>query len=156
MTKKKIKIKRRNAAPAPAPRLRTLRAASGAKNETPFGRIAYTAAGAAGTALMGALLTRNHWHEKTAASVLAAVGAGLAWKGDSPTVRHIGSGAMSAGGAQLALLMIDDHTQKKKEEAAAGGAAKKQANADALPSGALESAFERAKARLALDGYVDG
>jgi hypothetical protein len=56
---------------------------------------------------------------------------------------------MSAGGAQLALLMIDDHTKK------AADATKRQANADTLPAGALESAFERAKAHLALDGGTD-
>jgi hypothetical protein len=41
--------------------------------------------------------------------------------------------------------MIDDHERGKKVEAAS-----KRANAEALPPGALESAFERARARLAV------
>jgi hypothetical protein len=152
--KKKFKFKRRNAAPAAAPSRPRAPRATRPGGDAGFGRLAYTAAGAGGTALVGALLARNGFHPKTAAATLAAVGAGLAWKGDSPNVRNIGSGVMSAGGAQLALLAIDSHTEKMDEQKAGDKKpdARKPSNAEALPPGMLESAFERAKSRLALVG----
>jgi hypothetical protein len=110
-------------------------------------RLGYTAAGAAGTALVGSFLAREGWAPKTIAGALAAVGAGLAWKGDSSTVKSVGAGAMSAAGSQLALMVIDD---RDKKPATTTVAVKKPANADGLPPGALESAFERARERLAI------
>ena len=53
---------------------------------------------------------------------------------------------MSAAGSQLALMVIDDHEEQK----APATKGKKPANADSLPAGALENAFERARQRLAL------
>jgi hypothetical protein len=152
MSKKKTKkLKKqafRNAAPR-APR------AARSSEETSLRRLGYTAAGAAGTALVGSFLAREGWAPKTIATALAAVGAGLAWKGDESTIRSLGAGAMSAAGSQLALMLIDDRDHKS------GGAAvtaqKKPANAGELPPGTLEGAFERAKARLAAAGEsVDG
>jgi hypothetical protein len=113
--------------------------------ETQLHRLGYTAAGAAGTALIGSFLAREGWAPKTIASALAAVGAGLAWKGDGSTIRSVGAGAMSAAGSQLALMVIDDRDKKP-----AATPAKKPANADGLPPGALESAFERARERMML------
>ncbi len=110
-------------------------------------RLGYTAAGAAGTALLGSFLARQGWAPKTIAGALTAVGAGLAWKGDGSTIKSVGAGTMSAAGSQLALMMIDD---RQKPAAAPTVATKKPANADELPPGALESAFERARERLAL------
>ena len=55
---------------------------------------------------------------------------------------------MSAAGSQLALLLIDDRDRKPAPPPTV--ATKKQANSDELPPGALENAFERAKARLAM------
>jgi hypothetical protein len=118
-----------------------------------FRRLGYTAVGAAGTALTGSVLAKQGWAPKTIAGALTAVGAGLAWKGDGDTVRSVGAGVMSAAGSQLALMMIDDHDAKvapvptppKKQ-----GPAEKPANANELPPGALESAMERARMRLAL------
>ena len=52
---------------------------------------------------------------------------------------------MSAAGSQLALMVIDDRDNKTS-----GPAKKKPSNADELPPGALESAFERARHRLAI------
>ena len=58
---------------------------------------------------------------------------------------------MSAARSQLALLMIDDRDRKAKPAPPPVQAdAKKQSNAGELPPGALETAFERAKARLAI------
>jgi len=151
MSKKNKKFKKatrhgfRNAAPAVArsvPRPRVARA----DDETPLKRLAYTAGGAAGTALAGSFLAHEGWAPKTIATALAAVGVGLAWKGDAATIRSVGAGVMSAAGSQLALMVMDDRDHK-----AAATPAKKPSNAaNALPPGALESALERAQARLAL------
>ncbi|MBX3156775.1 MAG: hypothetical protein KF773_12285 [Deltaproteobacteria bacterium] len=110
-------------------------------------RLGYTAAGAAGTALVGSFLARQGWAPKTIAGALAAVGAGLAWKGDGETIKSVGAGTMSAAGSQLALMLIDDQGRPTKS---APAEAKKQSNADGLPPGALENAFERARERLSL------
>jgi hypothetical protein len=150
MAKKKKKNKHhfRNAAP------RAPRAANKLEEETPLKRLAYTAGGAAGTALAGSFLAHEGWAPKTIATALSAVGAGLAWKGDSSTIRSVGAGVMSAAGSQLALMVIDDRDKKATPaptQAAAPQAAKKPSNAaNALPAGALESALERAQTRLAL------
>ena len=81
------------------------------------------------------------------------MGAGLAWKGDAPTIRSIGAGVMSAAGSQLALMMLDDRDHKA---APATAVAKKPANAGELPPGSLENALERARARLALTAESGG
>ena len=142
--KKKTKHYFRNAAPR-APRAATQKP----EDETPLKRLGYTAAGAGGTSLVGSFLAHEGWAPKTVATALAAVGAGLAWKGDAPGIRSLGAGVMSAAGSQLALMMIDDRDHK------AGGVttaqAKKPANAGELPPGSLENAFERAKARLSIN-----
>ncbi len=143
MAKKKTKKHPfRNAAPR-APR------AEKSGDETSLHRLGYTAAGAAGTALVGSFLAREGWAPKTIATALAAVGAGLAWKGDETTIRSVGAGAMSAAGSQLALMLLDD---RDKPTPTSSTAAKKPANANELPPGSLENAFERAKSRLSLSG----
>jgi hypothetical protein len=147
MTKKKHKFgKHRNAAP---------RAARAPKpgDETSMHRLGYTAAGAAGTALLGSFLARQGWAPKTIAGALTAVGAGLAWKGDGTTIKSVGAGTMSAAGSQLALMLIDDRDAKPAAPTTA--VVKKPANANDLPPGALESAFERARERLALVSAED-
>lgn len=138
---KKHKGNYRNAAPALGARPRKK-----AVDETPLRRLGYTAAGAAGTALVGSFLATQGWAPKTIAGALTAVGAGLAWRGDEPTIRALGAGTMSAAGSQLALMVIDDRERKM----APAPAAKKPSNSDELPPGALESAFDRARSRLAL------
>src|ERR1700691_4815765 len=104
MAKKKTKAKKytyRNAVPR-APR------ASKPDDETPLKRLAMTAAGAGGTALAGSFLVHEGWAPKTISTALTAVGAGLAWKGDSSTVRNIGTCVLSAAGSQLALMVMED------------------------------------------------
>ena len=151
--KHKHKSKRppfRNAAPR-APR-------ASKEPESPLQRLAYTAGGAAGTALAGAFLLHEGWKPKTVATALAAVGAGLAWKGEEESIRSVGAGTMSAAGAQLALMVIEDRDRKAVAERAAASApaktiastAPRQANGNNLPPGALEAALARAQARLAL------
>jgi hypothetical protein len=147
--KKKHKFKfnkHRNATPF-APRAPRAPRAGKPGEESSTHRLGYTAAGAAGTALLGSFLARQGWAPKTIAGALTAVGAGLAWKGDGSTIKSVGAGTMSAAGSQLALMMIDD---RQKPAAAPTVAAKKPSNADELPPGALENAFERARERLAL------
>jgi hypothetical protein len=144
--KKKLKKLFRNASAPRAPR-------ANAHEETPLRRLGLTAAGAAGTSLVGSFLAHEGWAPKTIATALGAVGAGLAWKGDAPAIRSLGAGAMSAAGSQLALMMLDDRGHKAGTTTAVSAqaqAAKKPANAGELPPGSLENAFERAKARLAL------
>jgi hypothetical protein len=136
----------RNAAP------RTPRAGK-AEDETPLKRLAATAGGAAGTALAGSFLAHEGWAPKTIATALAAVGAGLAWKGDAPTIRSVGAGVMSAAGSQLALMIIDERDKKATTASVASqqvAVAKKPANAGELPPGALDAALQRAQARLSL------
>ena len=155
MGKKKHKHKKhhfRNAAPR-APR------AARPEEETPLRRLAYTAGGAAGTALAGSFLAYEGWAPKTIATALAAVGAGLAWKGDAPGIRSVGAGVMSAAGGQLALSMIADRGSQKPASAAPAvvtAPAKRLANADGLPPGALEGALDRARARFALEAGQEG
>jgi hypothetical protein len=146
MAKKKTKKHHfRNAAPR-APR------AARPEEETPLKRLAMTAAGAAGTALAGSFLAHEGWAPKTIATALAAVGGGLAWKGDAPTIRSVGAGVMSAAGSQLALMMIDDREKKAAPaQVASTQVAKKPSNAGELPPGSLESALARAQARLAIE-----
>jgi hypothetical protein len=140
----------RNAAPRAPGVFRAPRAPK-SEDETPLKRLALTAGGAAGTALAGSFLAHEGWAPKTIATALAAVGAGLAWKGDAPGIRSIGAGVMSAAGSQLALMVIDDHDHKAAPATSAQALVKKPANAsNALPPGALESALSRAQARLAL------
>ena len=150
---KKHKHKYRNAGPRNVAPTRNATArmprAKPQQEETPLRRLGFTAAGAAGTALVGSFLSSQGWAPKTIAGALSAVGAGLAWRGDDPTIRSLGAGTMSAAGSQLALMLIDDRG-KKPTPAAAAQAPKKPANADELPPGALEDALERARQRLAL------
>ncbi len=146
--KKKFKFgkhKMRNAAPRSAPR-------KPQTDETPLRRLGYTAAGAAGTALAGSFLAHEGWAPKTIATALTAVGAGLAWKGDEPTIRSIGAGVMSAAGCQLALMVIDDREKKAAAPQIATAPTKKPANYAALPPGSLEHAFNEARRELALVG----
>ena len=158
--KKKFKSgkhKMRNAAPrGAAPRDAAPRSAprKPRTEETPGRRLAYTAAGAAGTALAGSFLAHEGWAPKTIATALATVGAGLAWKGDEPTIRSIGAGVMSAAGSQLALMVIDDREKKAAatQVATAPAPAKKPANYAALPPGSLEQAFNEARNELAIAG----
>ena len=144
--KKKTKhtfARHRNARPPRAPR-------TGKEDpESPMHRLGYTAAGAGATALVGTFLARQGWAPKTVAGALAVLGGGLAWKGDSPTIKSVGAGTMSSAGGQLALMMLDEYGKPAPAPVSAG---KRLANGEGLPSGALESAFERAREQFALVG----
>ncbi len=152
MAKKRKKTKHsfRNAAPR-APR--APRAATD-HEETPLKRLGMTAAGAAGSAFVGAFLTKEGWAPKTIAGALTALGAGLTWKGEGATTKSVGSGAMSSAGGQLVLMMMDEHTQKQAAPQVA--TAKKPANADAIPAGSVERALDRARRRIAINAQEVG
>ena len=150
--KHKPRPKYRNAAPRAPQSARAPRQPEVAEEETQGQRLAYTAAGAAGTALVGGFLAKQDWQPKTIAGVLTAVGTAMAWSGKTPMLQSIGAGAMAAGGGQLALQVMDDRYERalkelSKKEPPPG---RRQANAYALPAGALESAFERARSHLAI------
>ena len=145
MAKKKNKKHRpfRNAGPS-RPR------SSANADETSLTRLAYTAGGAGGVALAGAFLAHEGMSPKTIAAALGATGVALAWKAGDPAMRSVGAGAMSAAGAQLALLMIEDHDRKKTEGTTVADASAPKRQSAQLPPGALENALSRAQARLAL------
>ena len=146
--KSKHKFKYRNAAP------RAPRAPRPAEHgdETSLKRLGMTAAGAAGSAFVGAFLTKQGWAPKMISGALTALGAGLTWKGEGATTKSVGSGTMSSAGGQLVLMLRDEHEHKQATSApgpaVATAPAKRQA--DTLPPGSLENALERARARLAI------
>ncbi len=146
-TKPKSKPKHRNAAPPAArpPRPpRPPRTAPPKPEDTTTRRLMYTAGGAAGTALVGSFLATQGWAPKTIAGLLTAAGGVAAWTSADPMVQNLGAGAMSAAGSQLALLMFDgrDHHDAPAKV--------RQADANDLPPGALEAAFERARSQLSV------
>ena len=78
----------------------------------------------------------------------------MAAGGKTEKLQAVGSGTFGAGGGQLALLLMDDRYERavketqKLAQSQKGGSDKRQANG--LPAGALESAFERARSHLAI------
>jgi len=87
--------------------------------------------------------------------LLAAVGGTAAVVADNPHLQAVGQGAALAAGAQLGLTFIDSHYQTTlppKPIVATKGAAKPDAKrqAESLPPGALEAAYERARRRMAM------
>lgn len=129
-----------------------------------------TAGGAAGAALACAYIARENWIPPVfVTGLVTAVGTTMAVLGKNDTLRNVGAGVMSAAGAQLGLMLIDNHydsleTQKRITHAQAEKAHAEKAlaekaladknkatrSAEALPPGALEAAYERARTRLAM------
>jgi hypothetical protein len=110
-------------------------------------------------ALACAYVARNDWlPPKTITGAATAIGSALMLGGGSDTVRWLGAGAAAAAGGQLLLLAVDDQLQGKPPEQVASKdkpPVKKPANADGLPPGALEAAYERARRRLAMTQAED-
>jgi len=92
-------------------------------------QLAFTAAGAAGSALLGAILTRKGWAPKTVSGTLAVLGALLAGMSDSDTLRAVGAGAMSGSGAQLVLMLFAEHEDKKHDRTGNGATDAQRAGA---------------------------
>jgi hypothetical protein len=144
----------RNAAPRPASSRPT--AGKGDLTDTVFQRIGQlvpTALGAGAASLGGALATRWGFHPQTVAIALGALGVGIAAKSDTKEWQRAGAGAFSAGGSQLVLLTLRKAQQQQSRPAPPSPPAPRPKNADlgALPPGALDAAFERARAALAVD-----
>lgn len=76
-------------------------------------QLVFTAAGAAGSALLGAILARRGWEPSTVSGTLAGLGAAIAGVGENDALRAIGAGAMSASGAQLVLMMFSEYEDRK-------------------------------------------
>lgn len=110
-------------------------------------------------ALTCAYVARQDWlPPKTITAATTAVGGALAVGGESDTLRWIGAGAAAAAGGQLLLLAVDDQLQSRPPEQVVSKdkpPAKKPSNADGLPPGALEAAYERARRRLAMTQTED-
>jgi hypothetical protein len=150
--KKASRFKLRNAAPPEQPARNAPRAAGVPLSH---GQTAiYTASGAAIAAIGCALLARYDVMPATFATGIAtAVGATAAVVSKSPIAQAFGQGSMAAAGAQLGLVLLDRHYQENAAKAvltASRPEPKKPSNAESLPPGALEAAYERARRRLAM------
>ncbi|HEX7841475.1 MAG TPA: hypothetical protein VF469_28575 [Kofleriaceae bacterium] len=161
-TPKKTKPKHpfRNAATVsamPKPRPRAQTRTEGIDWGTRGWQLAKLGGGMLGGALACALIAREEWlPPKTVTGAAAAVGTALMVGGESDTARWLGAGMAAATGGQLLLLTVDDHAQgKPAEKLASNTPPKKPANADGLPPGALEAAYERARRRLAMTHAED-
>jgi hypothetical protein len=154
---KKLKHRMRNAAPAPAvPRARVVSLAGKPANDhdSPSWQVAKIVGGAVGTSLACAFVARQDWiPPKALTGGVSAVGAALMLGTHNPTWRALGAGALASAGGQFTYLMLDDAAQIKRaaQQVASNTApSKKPANAEGLPPGALEAAYERARRRMAL------
>lgn len=133
------------------------------KEPTDWRHRAWQVAKLGGGMLAGALtcayVARQDWlPPKTITAATTAVGGALAVGGETDTLRWVGAGAAAAAGGQLLLLAVDDQLQSRPPEQVVSKdkpPAKKPANADGLPPGALEAAYERARRRLAMTQAED-
>jgi hypothetical protein len=112
----------------------------------------YTAGGAAAAAITCALVARENLLPPTfVTGLVTAIGGTAVAISESETYRAVGQGVMAAAGAQLGLVLLDNHYQETAKPAvAAKSDTKKPSNAENLPPGALEAAYERARRRLAM------
>lgn len=139
-----------------APRSPTPRSPGGAPEETTvdrLGYVGYSAVGAAIASVGGVLATRLGFHPRTVAIVLGATGVGIAATTKDARLQRAGAGAFSAGGSQLLLLAFRGQDPAPKVALKEPQPAPRPRSADigALPPGALDAAFERARASLAID-----
>jgi hypothetical protein len=125
----------------------------GSEGKLSRGRAAlYTAGGAAAAAITCALVARENLLPPTfVTGLVTAIGGTAVAIAESETYRAVGQGVMAAAGAQLGLVLLDNHYQETaKPIVAAKTDARKPSNAENLPPGALEAAYERARRRLAM------
>src|ERR1043165_3216457 len=61
-------------------------------------RLAYTALGAVGTAILGGFLAKQDWSPKTIATAVTVAGGVMAAGGKTDKLQAVGSGAFGAGG----------------------------------------------------------
>lgn len=129
------KEKRRNASPAWRGRIK--------RAEPPeFHNTLSAMMGGGGGALLGGLLANRGWNPEMVALAMT-VGGGVAAYTLGGNLRTAATGLAAAGAGQLALSLLARGADKPEP------ADKKPSNAGALPPGAIEAAFERARRRLA-------
>jgi hypothetical protein len=150
--KKKSRGFRNAAQPPPRPRANAMPTTD---RDTPAWRTLKALGGSTLAAVGCALIAREKLlPPKLATVTMSGIGATLALAAHSPTAREMGLGAASAASAQLALLVLDDHYRETAQVTGAKTAivttAPRPANLDGLPPGALEAAYDRARARLAM------
>jgi hypothetical protein len=146
-TRRTMKRARRRT-PPPTPRQRAPRRNAAPKPD--LGNTIASVAGGGGGAILGGLLANRGWDPATVALAMT-VGGGLGAYTLDGGARIAANGLAAAGAGQLALALLADQT----EASAPTPAPKPRANAASLPPGAIESAFERARRRLAMDDDFD-
>lgn len=132
--------------------------------------------GATVASIAGAFAVRWGFHPTLVSSLLGGAGGVAAWRSDGDLTKHLGFGAVSAAGSQLALLALNPRLKSEPAELPAPRpvpqlpapsqapsppptvATAKPRASDGLPPGMLDAALERARAELAVasDGYPPG
>jgi len=123
--------------------------------------------GGGGGALLGGVAANRGWDPAMVALAMT-VGGGVGAYTLDGNLRVAANGLAAAGAGQLALALLAKSADTKDEAAGTSKPAKKNsvstqpqpANAGGLPAGSIESAFERARHRLAVedddrDRYID-
>jgi hypothetical protein len=160
--------RRRNAAPPPLrPSVQKPKFEPFPSKKETFVNLVETLIGAGATSLAGAYAVRWGLHPDLVTVGLGAIGSYAAVQSDKERNRHVASGAASAAGSQLVLRWLNPPkpaaatpppappVQTAQTQPPAG---LRKADLGALPPGMLDSAFERARADLAVagDGYPAG
>jgi len=156
------KRKRRNAG-TPTPRRRRLTKAPPPDLNTTLASVI----GGGGGALLGGVAANRGW-DPTMLALAMTVGGGVGAYTLDGNLRVAANGLAAAGAGQLALSLLAKSADPKDDASGASKPAKKNsvsaqpqpANAGGLPPGSIESAFERARHRLAVedddrDRYID-
>ena len=128
--------------------------------ESPAWHLVHTAVGAGLASAIGAYATRWGFAPRTVAATLGAVSGYAAYTRDTARARSFSAGAASAAGSQILLLTLKPAVQPATAPAsptvivAQSHPTTQRKNSDlgALPPGALDAAFERARAQLAISG----
>jgi hypothetical protein len=112
------------------------------------------ASGALAAAFACGFVVRRDWlPAKVIMGAVGAIGAVLALGTRSRTVRAAGAGAMAWTAGQLGLGLIDDVMRRRLRAQVAGALRPTESTSlDGLPPDALERAFARARAKLAILG----
>jgi hypothetical protein len=116
-------------------------------------QVAKVLGGAAVSAVGCSFIARQEWlPPKALTAGVAAVGAALYAGGQNDTLRMVGAGAAASAGGMFTYLMIDDavHTRPASQPQVVSNPPPAKRQADGLPPGALEAAYERARRRMAL------
>lgn len=124
------------AKPRPRPRAAALKVSPGV----------WTAVGVGLGSAAGAMAARLSMSPALVTGGTGLVGAAMALAGEGP-MRGLGAGAAAAAAGQFVMLKLDGRPDGGAKPAPQG---QPKRNADLLPPGALETALERARTRLAL------